>query len=106
MNQFNTSQTSILTHPFLTSNHGKKISAIAMDVDNDGQRIADRIQDKDIMDTALDNPYEASSNAIDTDAPAKGEVAPATEPTPVPEKSTETDDGAQQSSKYMRKTPH
>ena len=77
-----------------------------MDVDNDGQRIADRIQDRDIMDTTLDNPYEASSNAIDTEAPAKGDVAPAPEPTSVPENSTEKDDEAQQSSKYMRKTPH
>lgn len=106
MNQFNNSETSILTHPVRASNHGKKISAIAMDVDNDGQRIADRIQDKDLMDTTLDNPQEASSNAADPVALAKGQVAAGTEPTPVAENSSEKDDRAQQSSKPMRKTPH
>lgn len=106
MNQFNTSQTSVLTHPLLATNHGKKISAIAMDVDNDGQRIVDRIHDKDIMDTTLDNPLDASSNGAHPEALSQREVAAAIEPTPVPESSSEKDDGAQQSSKQMRKTPH
>ena len=106
MNQLSTSQTSILTHPRLVSNHGKKISAIAMDVDTDGQRIADRIQDKDIMDTTLDNPQQASPNDADPKIPAEGQVAAGTEPTLVPEDSAVKDDGAQQSSKQMRKTPH
>lgn len=106
MNQLSTSQTSILTQPPLTSNHGKKISAIAMDVDNDGQRIADRIQDKDIMDTTLDNPLQPPSNAVDPEAPAKNQVPPEAQPAPILEKSTEQDEGAQQSSKQMRKTPH
>ena len=106
MNHFNTSQTSILTLPLLTSNHGKKISAIAMDVDNDGQRIVDRIQDKDIMDTTLDNPPQRSSNRADPEALSQGEVASATEPTLLPESSTEKDDGAQQSLKQKRKTPY
>ena len=106
MNQLGTSQTSILTHPLLVSNHGKKISAIAMDVDTDGQRIADRIQDKDIMDTTLDNSQQVSSNDADPEAPAEGQVAAGTEPALVPEDSTVKDDGAQQSSEQMRKTPH
>lgn len=106
MNQLNTSQTSILTHPLLTSNHGKKISAIAMDVDDAGQRIADRIQDQDIMDTTLDNVQEASSNVANSEAPEKGQAAAGAETTPVPENSTEKDDETQQSSKQKRKTPH
>lgn len=105
MNQFNTLHASNPTHPDLTSNHGKKISALAMDVDDDGQRIADRTQDKDIMDTTLDNPQDALSNGANPEASAKRQVAAGAEPTPVPD-STEKDDGAQQSSKQMRKTPH
>lgn len=106
MNQFNTSQTSTLTYPILSSNHGKKISAIAMDVNNDGQRIADRIQDKDIMDTTLDNPQEASSNGADHEATTEGQVAGAAELNPVAENLIEKDDQAQQSLQQMRKTPH
>lgn len=107
MNLFNTAQTSILTHPLLTPNHGKKISAIAMDVDDDGQRIADRIQDKDdIMDTTLDHPPQASSDASKPEVPAQNQSAPEAQPTPVHESSTKEDEGAQQSSKQMRKTPH
>ena len=75
-----------------------------MDVNNDGQRIADRIEDKDIMDTTLDNPQEASSNGADPEAPTESQVAGAAELNPIPDKSTEKDDEAQQSSKQMRKT--
>ena len=106
MNLLTTSQTSVLTQQLLTPNHGKKISAIAMDVDDDGQRIADRIQDKDIMDTTLDNPQQASNNAPESEVPPQDQVAPAAQSTPVPENTTEKDEGAQQSSKQMRKTPH
>lgn len=77
-----------------------------MDVENDGQRIADRIQDKDIMDTTIDNPQQASANGADLEAPAKSEVAARAETTPIPTNPTEKDDGAQQLSKQMRKTPH
>ena len=77
-----------------------------MDVNNDGQRIADRIQDKDVMDTALDNPQEASPNGADPEAPTEGQVAGAAELNPVPDKSTAKDDEAQQSPKQMRKTPY
>lgn len=77
-----------------------------MDVNNDGQRIADRIQEKDIMDTSLDNPLEASSNGADPEAPTEGQVAGAAELNAVPNKSIEKDDEAQQSSKQMRKTPY
>ena len=106
MNLFTTAQTSTITQQLLTSNHGKKISAIPMDVDDDGQRIADRIQDKDIMDTTLDNPHQAPSNAANPEPTTQGQVAPAAQSTPVPENTTEKDEGAQQSSKQMRKTPH
>lgn len=106
MNQLNALNTYDLTHSLLTSNHGKNISALAMDVDDDGQRIADRIQDHDTMDTILDNPQDASSNGPDPEILAKDQVAAGAEPTPVPENSTEKDDGVQQSSKQSRKTPH
>ena len=106
MNLLTTSQTSILTQQILTPNHGKKISVIAMDVDDDGQRIADRIQDKDIMDTSLDNPQKGSINAPESEVPPQDLVAPAAQSTPVPENTSEKDEGAQQSSKQMRKTPH
>ena len=106
MNLLTTSQTAILTQQILTPNHGKNISAIAMDVDDDGQRIADRIQDKDIMDTTLDNPQQASNNPPESEVPPQDQVAPAAQSTPVHENTTEKDEGAQQSSKQMRKTPH
>ena len=106
MNLLTTSQTSILTQQLLTPNHGKKISVIPMDADDDGQRIADRIQDKDIMDTSLDNPQQPSNNASESEVSPQDQVAPAAQSTPVPENTTEKDEGAQQSSKQMRKTPH
>ncbi len=77
-----------------------------MDVDDDGQRIADRIQHKDIMDTTLDNTREASSNVANPEPPATDQTPPEAQPTPLPENSTEKDDGVQQSSNQMRKTPH
>ena len=77
-----------------------------MDVNTDGQRIADRIRDKDIMDTTLDNPQQVPSNGADLEAPEKGQVAAGAETTPLPENSTEKDDAVQHSSKQMRKTPH
>ena len=106
MNLLTTSQTSILTQQLFTPNHGKKISAIAMDVDDDGQRIADRIQDKDIMDTTLDNPHQASNNASETEHPPQDQGAPAAQSTPVRDNTTEKDEEVQQLSKQMRKTPH
>ena len=106
MNHFNSSQTSTLTQSIFTTNHGKKISAIAMDVHHDGQRIADRIQDKDIMDTTIDNPHEPSSHSVDSEAPPKPQLAVKAEPAPVSVNPTEKDEGAQQMSKQMRKTPH
>ena len=97
--------TSILTQQLFTSNHGKKIPAIAMDVDDDGQRIADRIQDKDIKDTTLDNPHQASTNLANPEPPLQDQVAPGAQSTPVRENSTEKDGGAQPPPKQMRKTP-
>ena len=109
MNHLNSSQTSTLTQSIVTTNHGKKISAIAMDVHHDGQRIADRIQDKDIMDTTIDNahePHEPTSHSVDSEAPAKPQVAVEAEPPSVSDNPIEKDEGAQQLSKQMRKTPH
>ena len=106
MNQLTTSETQIATHSILTSNHGKKTSAIAMDVDDDGQRIADRIQDKDIMDTTLDNPQPAPSIVADPEVQAQDQSAPEAQSIPLREDSKEKDEGAQQPSKQMRKTPH
>ena len=110
MNLLTISQTSILTQQqqqlLLTPNHGKKISAIAMDVDDDGQRIADRIQDKDIMDTTLDTSQQTSNNASEPETLLQDQIAPAAQSTPVRENTTEKDEGAQQLSKQMRKTPH
>ena len=106
MNHLNSSQTSTLTQSILTTNHGKKISAIAMDVHHDGQRIADRIQDKDIMDTTIDNAHEPASHSVDSEAPPKPQAAVEVEPAPLSDNPTEKDEGAQQLSKQMRKTPH
>ena len=79
-----------------------------MDVDDDGQRIADRIQDKDkdIMDTTLDNPQQPSSIAANSEDSAQDQLASAAQPAPLSANSTEKDEGSQQSSKQMRKTPH
>ena len=106
MNQLTISKPPIVTHSILTSNHGKKTSAIAMDVDDDGQRIADRIQDKDIMDTTLDTPQQAPSDVANPEPSAQDQSAPGAQSTPLREDPTEKDEGAQQPSKQMRKTPH
>ena len=77
-----------------------------MDVDDDGQRIADRVQHNDIMDTTLDHPQQDASNVIDSEAPVKLQPAPEAQPAPLPEVSAEKDEGAEQLSKQIRKTPH
>ncbi len=77
-----------------------------MDVDDDGQRIADPSQHKDIMDTTLDDPQQASSNVANPEPSATDQIPPEAQPAPLPDKSTEKDDGVQQSSNQMRKTPH
>ena len=78
-----------------------------MDVDDDGQRIVDRIQHNDIMDTTLDYPPQPSTNAANPEALHKTQVATEAPPTSVPEGSlTKEDEGVQPPSKQMRKTPH
>ncbi|KAM0794607.1 Rox3 mediator complex subunit-domain-containing protein [Usnea florida] len=76
-----------------------------MDVHHDGQRIADRIQDKDIMDTSIDNAYEPSSHSVDSEAPTKPQVAVEAAPAPVSDNPIEQDEGAQQLSKQMPLIP-
>ena len=105
----NTTRTSTLTHSPLTPNHGK-LSAIsyseAMDVDKDGQRLADRNPDKDTMDTTLDNAqHDAQKGKCPEEMVAKTEATSATDPPPVLERPREEKAGAQQSTQ-MRKTPH
>ena len=105
-----TTHTSTITHPSITPSYGK-ISAIsyseAMDVANDGQRLADRNNTTDIMDQTLGG---AQNDAPKVDEQAertmKAEVIEASEPVPVLERPREGNDGAQQSSTQMRKTPH
>ena len=85
-----------------------------MDVDTDGQRLATRAPDKDIMDTTLDGAQEPLNNGrapevpADRSAPAiatKDTAAAASEP--ILERPREGgDDVAQESPKLMRKTPH
>ena len=107
MNQLTFSQTSCITHSFLTSNHGKQISAIAMHVDDDGQRIADRIQHQDIMDTTLDNPPQPSFDAAHSQVPAKDQIdIPGAQPAPPLDSSAEKEVEAQQSADQTRKIPH
>lgn len=105
----NTTRTSTLTHSPLTPSHGK-LSAIsyseAMDVDKDGQRLADRNPDKDTMDTTLDSAqHDMQKGKGPEEMAAKTEVTSATEPTPVLERPREEKEGARQSTQ-MRKTPH
>ena len=78
-----------------------------MHVDDDGQRIADRIQNQDIMDTTLDNPHQPSPDAAHSQVPDKDHVDPSgVQPTPPLESSTEKEEGAQQSANPTRKIPH
>ena len=105
-----TTHTSTITRPPITPSYGK-ISAIsyseAMDVANDGQRLADRNNTTDIMDQNLGG---AQNDAPEVDEQAeeamKAEVTEVTGPVPVFERPREGNDGAQQSSTQMRKTPH
>ncbi len=102
--------TSTITHPPITPSYGK-ISAIsyseAMDVANDGQRLADRNNTPDIMDQTL-GPAQQDAPKVDEQAETniKAEVTEASGPVPVLERPREGDGGAQQSSTQMRKTPH
>lgn len=112
----NAAQTSTLTQSSITSYHG--VTALtyseAMDVDTDGQRLANHFSDRDIMDTALDGPPNTTEKGKapeklpehDT-VTAKNDVSTATEPTQVLERPREGgDEVAQDSPKQMCKTPH
>ena len=101
--------TAIISHPNITPSYGK-ISAIsyseAMDVANDGQRLADR-NTTDIMDQTLDvTQHDAAKVDEQAKMPTKAEVTEAPGPVAVLERPREGVDGAQQSSIQMRKTPH
>lgn len=112
----NTSQTSTLIHPQTAPYNG--VTALtyteAMDVDADGQRLADQDPDKDIMDTALDGAQavpdkgKAPEVPADRDAPVvMTEITASTEPESVLERPREGgEDGARESPRLMRKTPH
>lgn len=111
MSQHSTSHiTSTLTHSAIVTSHGK-ISAVsyseAMEVDQDGQRLADRKDDKDNMDTTLEG---AQKDAHQSNAPeepvARIEIPVAEVLTRVLDRPREGDGEAQQSSTHMRKTPH
>ena len=105
-----TTHTATITHPAITPSYGK-ISALsyseAMDVATDGQRLADRNNTPDTMNQTLD---AAQHDAPEIDEQAettiKAEVTEASGPVPVLERPREGEDGAQQSSTQMRKTPH
>ena len=101
--------TAIITHPPITPSYGK-ISAIsyseAMDVANDGQRLADR-NTTDIMDQTLDvTQHDPAKVDEQAEKGIKAEVTEAQGPAEVLERPREGGDGAQQSSIQMRKTPH
>ena len=106
----NTTRTSTLTHSSLTPSHGK-LSAIsyseAMDVDKDGQRLADRNPDKDTMNTTSDSAqYDAHKGKGPEEMAAKIEITSATEPTPVLERPREGKEEGVQQTTQMRKAPH
>ncbi len=105
-----TTHTSTITRPPITPSYGK-ISAIsyseAMDVANDGQRLADRNTTTNIMDQTLGGAqHDAPKVDKQTETTMKAEVTEAPGPVPVLERPREGIDGAQQSSTQMRKTPH
>ena len=78
-----------------------------MHVDDDGQRIADRIQHQDIMDTTLDNPHQTSLDPAPSQVPPKDHVdLPGAQPAPPLDSSTEKEEGAQQPANPTRKIPH
>lgn len=104
-----TTNTAIITHQTITPSYGK-ISAIryseAMDVANDGQRLADR-NTTDIMDQTLGaSQHDAARANENAETDMKAEVTEAPGPVPVLERPREGNDGAQQSLVQMRKTPH
>lgn len=109
MSQHTTSHTSTLTQLAIVPSHGK-ISAVtcseAMDVDQDGLRLADRNDNKDIMDTTLEGAQDETpksrapeESVTGTEVPAAAEEAEAVLDRP-------RDGEAQQSSSPMRKIPH
>ena len=102
--------TSTITHPPIAPSYGK-ISAIsyseAMDVANDGQRLADRNNTTDIIDQTLGGAqHDAPKVGEQIETTMKAEVTEAPGPLPVLERPREGIDGAQQPSTQMRKTPH
>ena len=104
-----TTNTAIITHPPITPSYGK-ISAIsyseAMDVANDGQRLADR-NTTDVMDQTLDiTQHDATKIDEQAEMAIKAEVTEAPGPVAVLERPRDGVDGGQQSSIQMRKTPH
>ena len=104
-----TPNTATITKRHITPSYGK-ISAIsyseAMDVANDGQRLADR-NTTDIMDETLDvTQHDPAKIDEQNETAIKAEVTEAQGPVEVLERPREGGDGAQQSSIQMRKTPH
>lgn len=78
-----------------------------MDVDQDGQRIADRKDNGESIETALEgSDRDVPTSDIPEEPVAKLEATAAEVPTPVLDRPREGDVEASQSSTPMRKTPH
>ncbi len=115
-NLMTTSQTSTLAYSPITPYHGVTalIYSEAMDVDTDRQHLAHRAPYKDLMDTTLDGAQDTPDKGkapevpTATDAPMTvTQSTTAAEPEPVLERPRlSADDGARESPKLMRKTPH
>ena len=112
----NASYTSTLTQLPLTPYHGVTALAYsqAMDVETDGQRLPDRNQENDIMDTTLDGVHhiadkgKAPETQVDeSTSSVKVEPASSTPTSQVLERPREGgDDGVREAPTQMRKTPH
>lgn len=112
----NTTQTSTVTHPHISPYHG--VTAVtyseAMDVDTDGQCLANREPERDLMDTTLDGAQATTDNGKAPEgsvnsAPSTAATAAIStaEPEPVLERPRgNNSDGARESPKFTSKTPH
>ena len=111
----NASLTTTITHFDIIPYHGVTavIDSEAMDVDSDGQRLADLNPDNDIMDTtlesvqaALDKGKAPEKRSVDDAPSAESEIAAATEATEVLERPREGgNDEAAESQMPMCKIP-
>ena len=112
----NTSQTSTVTNPHIPPYHGAAALTYseAMDVDTDGQCLANRESEGDLMDTTLDGAQATSNKDIAPEASAHNapsttatEAISTAEPEPVLERPRgNSDGGAWESPKFTSKTPH